>query len=198
MANALASLNADSLYGDVLSAVPGLTETYQRMKRSPEYRSLRDELAMVRAMMAQYLSILATYDRNDNRFAFKVAAHMRGTLDYVETIRRLVESISDLEMDFGANVNVEQVTLVLNKVVEVVEAKIQDPMILDAIAADLDKLSWPSGGTVNIEPLKPAGFMPKPAGTEAPGYPGNGNGNGHNGSNGNGHGANGSNGNGKH
>jgi len=116
-----------------------LKEAYERAMMSDSTTGIQEELALLRGLLAQTVSIWSSAKVLDTKQLKEVAS-------VIGEIRHLVNSCVSAEVKMGQLIDIGKMTLVIKQLCVILEKYITNPEILERIADEFDDISWP--GTI--------------------------------------------------
>lgn len=139
---------------------PALKKVYENNLDSDEIQGAKEELALLRMLLAK---LLDTAD-------LKNAKDIRNVASVISEIRALVKDCTNTEIRLGQLIDIGKVTIVVKQLANIVAKYVKDEDIIAKIANDFDNVIWPATGASTPQPVRetPSREIPAISGSVLP------------------------------
>lgn len=128
---------------------------YERAQDSEELTGIREELSLLRTLLAKAISV-----ENMDLKGIKTVAGIVGE------IRALVKDCTQTEIRLGQLIDIGKVTIIIGQLAKIIQKYITDEEVLKNIAKEFDNIVWPAASATTPQPdrEKPVRALPDPSG----------------------------------
>ncbi len=120
-----------------------ISQVYESIMADDELRGMKEELAMLRALLAKVVGDEAKGITSKG---------LKDVSSVVGEIRQLINDCTKTEIRLGQLIDIGKITLIVKQLAAIITKYIKDEEIIRKIAVEFDDVIWPSSGATTPQP----------------------------------------------